>query len=67
MTPAVIVPASEERFFDILKVVGIKMNINLKGSKNFFEWHQKLQKLLLRLKYIKIMINKGSELIEYKL
>jgi hypothetical protein len=37
MTPVVIVPASEERFFDILKVIGIKMNINLKGSKNFFE------------------------------
>jgi hypothetical protein len=39
MTPAIIVPASEERFFDILKVVSIRMNINLKSSENFFEWH----------------------------
>jgi hypothetical protein len=37
MTPAVIIPASEERFFDILKVIGTRMNINLKDSENFFK------------------------------
>jgi hypothetical protein len=37
MTPTVIVPASEERFFNILKIVSIKININLKGNKNFFK------------------------------
>jgi hypothetical protein len=67
MTPAVVVPASEERFFDILKVIGTKMNIHLKGSENFFEWHQKLQKLLLRLKCTGVLTNEGSELVEYKL
>jgi hypothetical protein len=37
MIPAVIVSASEETFLDLLKVVGIKMNIYFKGSENFFE------------------------------
>jgi hypothetical protein len=37
MIPIIIVPASEERFLDLLKVVNIKMNIHLKGSENFFE------------------------------
>jgi hypothetical protein len=57
----------EERFFDILKVVGTKMNIHLKGSENFFEWHQKLQKLLLRLKCTGVLTNEGSGLVEYEL
>jgi hypothetical protein len=37
MTPTIIVPASEERFFNILKMISIKMNIYFKDSKNFFK------------------------------
>jgi hypothetical protein len=34
MTPAVIISASEERFFNKLKIVSIRMSINLKDSEN---------------------------------
>jgi hypothetical protein len=58
------VPASKEKFLELIKAFGTKMNIQLAGSDNYSDWLQKLQKLWARLKWKAVLTGEGIEMVD---